>query len=106
MQNRREQGKLQFSAKDMNVLMQNQTTKKFGPFSAPFLINLPKVRAQTLPAPSNFFSAPFVFYGRNFGPLATLVVSRIHLLPSKALKVTPNVIKLVQGNHCLEYKLC
>jgi hypothetical protein len=51
-------GTLQFSAKNMTVLLQNQTTNKFGPFSVLFLINLTKVRPQSFPDPYNI-SGPF-----------------------------------------------
>jgi hypothetical protein len=62
-------GELQFSAKNMFVLGQNQTIKKFGPFSVLFDNSVKSS------APYNFFSAPFVFCGRNFGPLATQIVN-------------------------------
>jgi hypothetical protein len=53
--------------------VQNQTTKKFGPFSALFDKSA-KNSAPDFPGPTQFLSAPFVFSGRNFGPLATLRV--------------------------------
>jgi hypothetical protein len=55
----------------MTVLVQNQTTKKFGPFSALFYKSA-ESSALDFPGLTQFFSAPFVFCGRNFGPLATL----------------------------------
>jgi hypothetical protein len=58
-------GKLQFYAKNMTALVQNQT-KKIS-FFGPFRINLPKIRS------TQAFSALFVFRALNFGPFATLV---------------------------------
>ena len=75
--------KLEVTISDENitVLVQNQTTEKFGPFfdkSAKYL-------APDFPGPKHFFSAPFVFCGQNFGPLATLTGSR---------KLVPRVLKV------------
>jgi hypothetical protein len=52
-----------------NFLVQNQTTKRFGPFSVLFLI-CQKFRPRS---PPQILSAPFVFYGRNFGHLTNLI---------------------------------
>jgi hypothetical protein len=46
------------------VLVQNQTTKKFGPF----VINLPKIRSQIFSVPRNFFG-PFCALRLKFLPL-------------------------------------
>jgi hypothetical protein len=56
----------------MSVLVQNQTRKKFGAFPA-FFDKFFKSSATDFTGPTQLFSAPFVFCGRYFGPLATLV---------------------------------
>jgi hypothetical protein len=76
-------GRLQVFAKNVTVLVQTQTTKKFGPFSASFRLffdKSAKSSAPDFPGPIQFFSAPFVFCGRNFGPLATLKPKQQNLL--------------------------
>jgi hypothetical protein len=54
-------GKLHVSAKNMTILVQNQTRKKFGPF----LIVLPKIRPQNFLAPHNFFRSLLCFAAHN-----------------------------------------
>jgi hypothetical protein len=55
----------------MTILVQTQTRNKFGPFSA-FFLYFCQMFGPRLSRLHTIFSAPFVFCGRNFGPLATL----------------------------------
>jgi hypothetical protein len=61
-------------ARNLDDFYETLILKKFGPFSALFMINLAKIRPLIFPAPPKFFSVPFVFCGRNFGLLATLCI--------------------------------
>jgi hypothetical protein len=66
-------GNYNFSAKNtgMTILVQNQTSKKVRPLFGLFLIKKKKFGPRLSPPYTIFFSAPFVFCGRNFRPLAT-----------------------------------
>jgi hypothetical protein len=61
-----------FSAVNEATYANFKPSKKFGPFSALFWLSV-KNSAPKFSGRRQFYSTPFEFCGRNFGPLATLV---------------------------------